>query len=120
MSGAFKGFFQRTLGIGVDKRFEPTSEELARGLEREEVVLLDIRSPAEYERGHIPGARLVPPMQLDPDSLDVPRDTPIVCYCASGGRSEYARGVLTQAGFSNVRNFGGVDRWTGTLETGSE
>ncbi len=119
MSGGLKGFLQRTIGIGVKSRFEPTSDELAGEMERDEVTVLDIRSPGEYESGHIPGARLVPPAQLNPETLGIDKDTPVVCYCASGGRSEYARGTLERAGFTNVRNFGGIGRWTGALETGS-
>lgn len=118
MAGDVKGFLQRTLGIGVDKRFQPDYEELKRLIESGSVTLLDVRSVREYQGGHIPGAVLVPPASVDPQKLDVEKDAPIVVYCASGGRSEYAKGLLERAGFTNVRNFGGVNRWQGELVFG--
>ncbi|MFP4644687.1 MAG: rhodanese-like domain-containing protein [Spirochaetales bacterium] len=120
MSDGLRGFLHKALGIGADSRFAPTDEELAAELAAGGVLLLDIRSSEEYEQGHIPGALLVPPSQLDPESFGIEKDTPIVCYCASGTRSEYARGVLEQAGFTNVRNFGGIGRWTGAIEKGGD
>ena len=120
MSDNLKSFLQKALGKEADNRFAPPSEELAAELESGEVLLLDVRSNDEYEQGHIPGAFPVPPSQLDPDSFGIEKNTPIVCYCASGARSEYARRVLEQAGFTNVRNFGGIDRWTGAIEKGGE
>lgn len=118
MAKDIKGFLQRKFGIGVDRAFEPDPEELRSLLERGEVVLLDVRSPSEYREGHIPGATLIPHNTLNPASLDLPGDSPIVVYCAAGGRSEYAKGLLEEAGFTDVRNFGRVDRWNGPLTEG--
>ncbi|MGM0675746.1 MAG: rhodanese-like domain-containing protein [Spirochaetota bacterium] len=118
MAGDMKGFLQRTLGIGVGNQFEPNYEELKKLVDSDSITLLDVRSVREYQRGHIPGAVLTPPASLDPQKLQVEKDSPIVVYCASGGRSEYAKGLLERAGFTNVRNFGGVNRWEGELVHG--
>jgi rhodanese-related sulfurtransferase len=56
-------------------------EELARRLQRDRALLIDVRPPLEYEDGHLPGALSFPPDQL-PGRLDeLPRDRPIVAYC---------------------------------------
>ncbi len=120
MANPIKGFLQRKFGIGVGSHFEPSPEQLREMLDNDAVVLIDVRSDDEYRSGHIPGAGHIPHMQLDPAKLDFAEDTPIVVYCAAGGRSEYAKGVLQSAGYTNVRNFGGVDRWDGALTKGNE
>ncbi len=120
MANPIKGFLQRNFGIGVDSRFEPSPERLREMLSQDAVVLIDVRSDDEYRSGHIPGAGHIPHTLLDPAKLDIAKDTPIVVYCAAGGRSEYAKGVLQGAGFTNVRNFGGVARWNGPLTEGTE
>lgn len=120
MANRIKGFLQSTLGIGVDRHFEPSPEQLREMLDNDAVIVIDVRSDGEYRGGHIPGALHIPHMRLDPGKLDIAGDTPIVVYCAAGGRSEYAKGVLKSAGFTNVRNFGGVDRWNGPLSEGND
>lgn len=57
-----------------------TREELERRLERDDVVIVDVRPPAEYAAGHLPGAVHVPPDQLD--RLDqLPPDREVIAYC---------------------------------------
>ena len=45
-----------------------------------DVVFLDVRQPNEYEKGHIPGAKLIPVGQLDKRLDELPRDKPLVVY----------------------------------------
>ena len=60
-----------------------------------EAILLDVRQPDEYARGHVPGARNVPLQKLRDFSLEVAdRDTPVYLYCLSGGRSLRAATAL--------------------------
>ena len=79
----------------------------------EDLTLLDVRQPAEYQSGHIPGALLVPLPELT-DHLDrIDQTKPVVIYCASGGRSRVAAQLLSGQGFKEVINVaGGFNAWT--------
>lgn len=80
----------------------------------DEFTVLDVRQVGEYEEFHLPGARLVPLVDL-PDRLDdIPNDRPVIIYCASGGRSMAAASLLEGQGFPEVVNMvGGVMAWQG-------
>jgi rhodanese-related sulfurtransferase len=58
-----------------------TREELASRLRRRNVVVIDVRPPAEYAAGHIPGARSVPPDEVRRHLRTIPKDKEIVAYC---------------------------------------
>lgn len=60
---------------------EVTRAELARRLDAGDLVVLDVRPPAEFAAGHIPGARSVPPAELRPRLRSVPRGAEAVAYC---------------------------------------
>ncbi len=87
----------------------------------EGTVLIDIREPAEYQRGHIPGAIIVPRGLLEFEILPTlqrcgircaPEDCEIVLYCGTGGRSALAAKSMTDMGFRNVRSMdGGIVAW---------
>ena len=84
-------------------------------LERlEELTLIDIREPDEYQQGAIPGARLMPRGVLERDIAGLVPDhgTEIVVYCASGQRSALAAASLLDMGYSQVSSMtGGLERW---------
>lgn len=44
------------------------------------VVLLDVRQPGEYEKGHMPGATLIPLKEIDNRLDELPKEVPIVIY----------------------------------------
>ena len=73
-------------------------------------VLIDVRSPGEYASGHLHGALNLPLDQLQQRiSAVVPaRGTPVLLYCASGGRSGMGCGLLQQMGYTQVTNGGGA------------
>lgn len=80
-----------------------------------EYVIIDVRQPEEYVQGHLPGARLVPLMEV-PARLDEVRDAEHkIFYCRSGGRSYRAAAHAALAGgLTNVYNLvGGTLGWTG-------
>jgi sulfur-carrier protein adenylyltransferase/sulfurtransferase len=84
-----------------------------------EYTLIDVRQPGEYEKGHLPGARLFPVGEL-PDHIGEldPVKTAIV-YCAAGVRSRAAAAVLERAGFSEVHSMqGGIRAWQGLVAEG--
>lgn len=70
-------------------------------------IIVDVREPDEYARGHVAGALNIPPSELlgGAAKLDgVPKDTELVLYCLSGSRSNVARNILLSHGFKNVIN----------------
>jgi rhodanese-related sulfurtransferase/DNA-binding transcriptional ArsR family regulator len=68
--------------LGDEDDPEPvTRAELLRRMENGEVLVLDVRPDAEYDAGHIPGAVMVPPDQLDDVLPALPSDRAIVAYC---------------------------------------
>jgi rhodanese-related sulfurtransferase len=89
---------------------------------KEDLLLIDVREHAEFEAGHISGARLVPrgiiEAAADPTyakhlpELSSARDRAVVLYCATGGRAAMAAAVLQMMGFRAVFNLdGGYARW---------
>lgn len=74
-------------------------------------VVVDVRSKVEFWLGHLPGAHCVPVDTL-PDGLDgvpgVSKGARLLVYCASGGRSAMARQILTDAGYTDVVDGGGI------------
>lgn len=79
-------------------------------------LVLDVREPAEYSRGHIPGSRLMPLGTLPAGLQDLPRDREIVVVCHSGARSSRATQHLVQAGFQAINMVGGMVAWRGPVE----
>ena len=78
-----------------------------------DVTIIDVRQPAEYASGHIPGAVLIPLPELT-DRIDrIDRTRPVLVYCGSGGRSRMAAQLLADADFSEIINVaGGFNAWT--------
>lgn len=88
-------------------------QEVATRLQQgENLLILDVREPDEYQAGHVPGSTLVPLNQLALRLDELPRDRPIVAMCRSGNRSGVATGMLKRAGFADVVNLkGGILAW---------
>ncbi|NTV12707.1 MAG: sulfurtransferase [Desulfobulbaceae bacterium] len=83
--------------------------------------LLDVRQPAEYEQGHISGARLLPLKELPARLAELTPDKPVLAYCAVGGRSRAAAQYLSGQGFAQVYNLsGGIKAWQGRQAVGPE
>ncbi len=82
-------------------------------------TLLDVRQPAEYEKAHLPGARLVPLSELADRLGELDRDKPVIVYCAVGGRSRSAAQLLDGQGFAEVYSLqGGLKAWQGQKAAG--
>jgi NADPH-dependent 2,4-dienoyl-CoA reductase/sulfur reductase-like enzyme/rhodanese-related sulfurtransferase len=79
----------------------------ADGAPTDGTVLLDVRSPEEFDRGHLPGALNIPHTQLRDRLDEVPPGVPVSVYCASGFRSYLALRVLRQSGWHDVRSLSG-------------
>ena len=75
-------------------------------------LLIDVRTPGEFKSGHLEDAKLIPVDQL-PSRLNEfgdDKDRAIVVYCKSGIRSDRAKSLLEEHGFTNVTNGGGYQR----------
>ena len=82
--------------------------------------LIDVREPAEYAEGHIPGAVNIPVRTLAQNLDKVPSDQPVLVYCASGLRAGTATAALRMLGYDNVKAFpGGWKAWSGANEAAS-
>lgn len=78
--------------------------------------LLDVRTPAEYIQGHIPGSTNIPFHALDDVEFIVEsKEDPLYVYCHTGVRSRMAVDQLREMGYRNVRNIGGIAAYTGKL-----
>jgi rhodanese-related sulfurtransferase len=80
---------------------------------RPQPILLDVRTRAEWKVSHLPHARLVlPDTDPTPAVALLPKDAPIVTYCAIGYRSARAARELRAAGYTHVRNLeGAIFQW---------
>ena len=70
-------------------------------------IIIDVREPEEYDRGHVPGAINIPPNEIMAGATklaDVPKDTELVLYCVSGSRSTVSMQYLQRLGFTNLVN----------------
>ena len=70
-------------------------------------MIIDVREPEEFTRGHVNGAINIPPAEImqGSDKLrDVSKDTEIILYCVSGSRSNVSKQILESQGFTNVAN----------------
>lgn len=79
------------------------------------VLVLDVRTPEEYARGHLPGARLMPLQGLEAslDALSSSDWAEALVYCASGWRSASAADILKRKGWSRVADLqGGLSAWS--------
>lgn len=84
----------------------------------EEYTLLDVREQDEYDAGHIPGAILIPYTEIGDKAQDILTDKSalILVYCRSGRRSKIAAEALSQLGYTNVNEFGGILDWKYEVE----
>ncbi|GAB6986464.1 rhodanese-like domain-containing protein [Nocardioides pyridinolyticus] len=74
-------------------------------------VLVDVREPAEYRDGHVPGAVNIPMSQLTARLGELERDRAVYVVCASGNRSSAMTDVLTAAGYEAANVAGGTSAW---------
>jgi phage shock protein E len=89
-----------------------TTEARAYELVANGALLLDVRTPREYEAGHIPGAVNISHDQIKSrlGELGPDKDRQIVLYCRSGRRTRIANGVLADAGFTSIFDAKRYDR----------
>jgi adenylyltransferase/sulfurtransferase len=102
----------QTTGAGVSS-WETTSVDLKKRLDAgDDVLVLDVREPNEYQINRIPGSVLIPLGELPRRYAELPQDRDIVAHCKMGGRSAKAVEYLQSVGFKRVKNLsGGILDW---------
>ena len=80
-------------------------------------TLVDVRTPAEFELGHLPGAASIPVSELVDRAGDLSRARELVLYCSVGARSARAVRLLRDLGFDRVRHlYGGMAAWASDVD----
>ncbi|MEG0616124.1 MAG: rhodanese-like domain-containing protein [Oscillospiraceae bacterium] len=83
------------------------------------IILIDVRSNAEYNEGHIPNSINIPLDKADLIEKAVSdKQARLFVYCLSGARSRSACGAFTKLGYTDVTNIGGINAWQGKIERG--
>ncbi len=103
-------------GTGTNSGYPSISPtELKQRLERgDEIVIIDVRAPSEFENEHVPGARNIPLHELSAARLELEglRDRPVAVLCQGGARSKQGCELLMRAGVKDITNIlGGTKGW---------
>jgi hydroxyacylglutathione hydrolase len=103
----------RTAGMPIDVLPQLTIWQLRRSIENDrDLVVLDVRQPAEWSAGHIPKAVHVTGAEIASRADEIPKDRPVAAICGSGYRSSVAASVLKRRGHKEVFNvLGGMTGW---------
>jgi rhodanese-related sulfurtransferase/rubrerythrin len=95
------------------------ARKIIREKDRDDLILLDVRQPSEYQAGHLPGAKLIPLPQLKDRLRELDPGKTVIAYCARGGRSRTAAQILSGEDFDEVYNLkGGFKGWDGSYAIG--
>ncbi len=100
------------VGLYALKRMSFVSAEKARQFLREGALVVDVRSPGEFNAGHVPGAMNLPLGSLanEAPSRIADKDKILLLHCLSGTRSGIARAQLRRLGYTSVFNLGSYGR----------
>ena len=101
-------------GVQIGSLVNLDPAEFSKAIQAKEVVLIDVRTPEEYEKGYIEGAINLNYFGSDFEEAisSFKKEKPVYVYCASGGRSEAACEDLVKTGAKLVYNLsGGMEAW---------
>ncbi|MHA7850803.1 rhodanese-like domain-containing protein [Roseovarius sp.] len=102
----------KTETIGSAELQDWTVDEVAQAWVRNEIVLIDVRTPQEYMFEHIEGALLLPLPFFNADKLPGQSDKPMVFHCGSGVRSDKVARAALGAGIDRIAHMeGGFAAW---------
>jgi rhodanese-related sulfurtransferase len=89
-----------------------TVDEAKQMLERDDVAVIDVREPHEYNAGHVPNAKLIPVSTVFARREELPKDRELIFVCAVGQRSALAAEMAAAAGLTRLYNLeGGTEAW---------
>jgi phage shock protein E len=98
-------------GAGCAVLFAGRSETAHRWM-KEGAVMVDVRGPDEFAKGHLDGARNIPVGELASRVGELgAKDTKVIVYCHSGIRATRAASILRDQGFTQVTNLGPMSAW---------
>ena len=80
-------------------------------------TIIDVRTEAEWNTGHLEGALHIEWQDILEISSDIPKDEEIYLYCRSGNRSGKATKILLDAGYINAKNAGSISEASKLLNT---
>ena len=112
-------FVGTLIGCSAGNRFTSLEvDAFGAEIQKPNVQLVDVRTPAEYNSAHIPGA-----INIDVTADDFEQNIQqlnkkhtVAVYCRSGRRSKTAAEILAKAGYRVVELNGGIISWQGSLE----
>ena len=97
---------------GIAKNLSPDEAYQLVQSKGQELFLLDVRTAGEYREARLSNAKLIPISQLLKRLQEVPKNRPILVYCAVGSRSSQVVGYMARIGFPEVYNlYGGIYAW---------
>jgi len=94
-------------GLPLKRLTQMTVLELNRSLPSKDLQVVDVRSPSEWQAGHIPGAKYFFLPKLEESVRDLDSNKPVAVYCDSGYRASIGASLLARHGFKDVRNIAG-------------
>lgn len=108
--------------VGRAEQDYTNPEQLARlvAQKSEKYILVDVRTPAEYESGHIPTAVNIPNTEIAARPPSTVKAALIIVYCGSGNRSATAKKELETLGYTRIVDFGALPGWKGALVLGDK
>ncbi len=98
----------------VKSEYKRISAEVAKEMmEKEEVIILDVRTEEEFAVIRIEGAVLIPDYEIEKLAEEklLDKEATILVYCRTGIRSENASRALIEMGYTSVYDFGGIVDW---------
>jgi len=90
-----------------------TPAEAARRMESENMALIDVREPYEWDAGHVPGSTHIDMAELGERLEEIPKDRPVAFLCLGGTRSGLVANTLKARGFDAYNIEGGFREWFG-------
>jgi phage shock protein E len=82
------------------------------------IRVVDVRTPAEFEAGHVPGAINIPYDEMARRHAELgPPSTPVLVYCRTGHRSGLAIATLREKGFTEIYHLKTYDAWVAAEKT---
>ena len=98
------------------------NEDFAKTISKKSTQLVDVRTPQEYEAGHIPGALNIDVKSTDFDTqvAKLNKKKPVAVYCRSGVRSRIAASKMAGMGFTVYNLDKGINGWNGETVKGKE
>jgi rhodanese-related sulfurtransferase len=91
-----------------------SAQEMLDIIEQEDVQLVDVRTPQEYNEGHIVNSQNIDysSPNFDEEVKQLDKTKPVILYCKSGGRSADCAKKLKEAGFKKIYDLdGGISKW---------